>query len=101
MPAHHRFREGWTPEKLRLTAARVGPNTEAFVEVIMRKRKHPEQGYRTCTGVLRLAKTFGADRLEHACAGAAEINASSNTPLNSILKMVLIANAAQPPRTAL
>ena len=86
MPAHHRFREGWTPEKLRLKAARVGPNTEAFVEVIMRKRKHPEQGYRTCMGVLRLAKTFGADRLEHACTRAAEINAYSYTSLNSILK---------------
>lgn len=86
MPAHHKFREGWTPEKLRLKAARVGPNTEAFVEVIMRKRKHPEQGYRTCMGVLRLAKTFGADRLEHACARAAELNAHSYTSLNSILK---------------
>lgn len=86
MPAHHRFRERWTPEKLRLTAARVGPNTEAFVEVIMRKRKHPEQGNRTCMGVVRLAKTFGADRLEHACARAAEINAYSYTSLNSILK---------------
>ncbi|WP_394358501.1 Mu transposase domain-containing protein [Halocynthiibacter halioticoli] len=86
MPAHHRFREGGTPEKLRLKAAPVGPNTEAFVEVIMRKCKHPEQGYRTCMGVLRLAKTFGADRLEHACTRAAEINAYSYTSLNSILK---------------
>lgn len=71
---------------MRLQAARIGPNTEAFVEVIMRKRKHPEQGYRTCMGVLRLAKTFGVDRLEHACARAAELNAYSYTSLNSILK---------------
>ena len=86
MPSHHKFREGWTPEKVRLQAARIGPDTEAFVEVIMRKRKHPEQGYRTCIGVLRLAKAFGADRLEHACARAAELNAYSYTSLNSILK---------------
>jgi transposase len=86
MPAHHKFREGWTPEKVRLKAACVGPSTEAFVEVIMRKRKHPEQGYRSCMGVLRLAKTFGADRLEHACARAAALNAYSYKSLNSILK---------------
>ena len=45
-----------------------------------------EQGYRTCMGVLRLAKTFGTDRLEHACTRAAELNAYSYTSLNSILK---------------
>ena len=86
MPAHHKFREGWTPEKIRLKAARIGPNTEAFVEVIMLKRKHPEQGYRTCMGVLRLAKSYGVNRLEAACTRAVEINAHSYTSLNSILK---------------
>ncbi len=37
-------------------------------------------------GVLRLAKTFRTDRLEHACARAAKLNAYSYTSLNSILK---------------
>ena len=54
MPAHHRFREDWTPERIRKQAARIGPNVEIFVDVIMRHRKHPEQGYRSCMGVLRL-----------------------------------------------
>jgi len=86
MPAHHKFRDDWTPEKMRLKAARIGPNTEAFVDVIMRSRRHPEQGYRACMGVLRLAKTFGRDRLEAACERAAEINARSYSSLHSILK---------------
>jgi transposase len=86
MPANHRFREDWTPEKIRRQAARIGPNTEAFVEVVMRQRKHPEQGYRTCLGVLRLAKTFGRERLEAACDRALAINANSYTSLHSILK---------------
>ena len=86
MPAHHRFRENWTPERIRRQASRIGSNTEAFVEVVMRQRKHPEQGYRTCLGVLRLAKTFGRERLEAACDRALQINAHSYTSLHSILK---------------
>jgi transposase len=86
MPANHRFRADWTPEKIRRQAARVGPNTEAFVEVIMRQRRHPEQGYRACLGIMRLAKTFGRERLEAACERAVEINARSYSSLHSILK---------------
>ena len=86
MPANHRFQTDWTPERIRRQAARIGPNTEAYVEVIMRERRHPEQGYRSCMGVLRLAKTFGRDRLEAACARAVEINARSYSSLHSILK---------------
>lgn len=86
MPANHRFRADWTPERIRRQAARVGPNTEAYVDVTMRERRHPEQGYRSCLGILRLARTFGRDRLEAACARAIEINARSYSSLHSILK---------------
>jgi transposase len=86
MPPNHRFRTDWTPERIRRQAARIGPNTEAFVEVAMRERKHPEQGFRTCLSVVRLAKTFGRDRLEAACDRALVINARSYSSLHSILK---------------
>ena len=86
MPAHHRFRIDWTPERMRQNAARIGPNVEAFVEVVMRQRKHPEQGYRTCLGVLRLVKAFGKTRLYAGCERALEINAHSYSSLHSILK---------------
>lgn len=86
MPAHHRFKADWTPERIRRQAARIGLNTEVYVEVIMRERRHPEQGYRSCLGILRLAKTFGRERLEAACERAIEINARSYTSLHSILK---------------
>ncbi len=86
MPPNHRFRADWSPERIRRQASRIGPNTEAFVEVVMRERKHPEQGFRTCLGVIRLAKTFGRDRLEAACERALTINARSYSSLHSILK---------------
>ena len=52
----------------------------------MRDRKHPEQGYRTCLGVIRLADKFGQDRLDAACRRALEINARSYSSVHSILK---------------
>lgn len=86
MPAHHRFRDDWTPQRIVARAARIGSNVAAFAEVVMRDRKHPEQGYRSCLGVIRLADKFGADRLDAACCRALEINARSYTSLQSILK---------------
>jgi transposase len=52
----------------------------------MRDRKHPEQGYRTCLGVIRLADKFGRDRLDAACRRGLEINARSYSSIQSILK---------------
>jgi transposase len=86
MPPNHRFRADWSPERIRRQAARIGPNTQTFVEVVMRERRHPEQGFRTCLGVIRLAKTFGRERLEAACERALLINARSYSSLHSILK---------------
>ncbi|MBN8875851.1 MAG: hypothetical protein J0H67_23690, partial [Rhodospirillales bacterium] len=45
-------------------ATQVGPGTAALVETIMRTKPHPEQGFRACLGILRLAKTYGDVRLE-------------------------------------
>jgi transposase len=43
----------------------------------LRERTHPEQGFRACVGILRLAKSYGRDRLEAACNRALEIGARS------------------------
>lgn len=86
MPASHRRYAGWTPEEIRRRAARTGPNTATLVDVILHERTHPEQGFRSCLGILRLAKSYGPSRLEAACLRALEINARSYTSVNSILK---------------
>ena len=49
----------------------------ALVEIILRERTHPEQGFRACVGILRLAKSYGRERLEAACCRALEIGARS------------------------
>ena len=86
MPSAHRRYADWTPERVMRQAAKVGPSTEALVEIIMRDKPHPEQGFRACIGIIRLAKTHGDERLEAACARAIDIGARSYTSVNSILK---------------
>ena len=86
MPSSHRRYADWTPERLRRHAGEIGRNTSALVEIILRERTHPEQGFRACVGILRLTKTYGRERLEAACGRALEIGARSYSSVNSILK---------------
>lgn len=83
-PAHRRYAD-WTPEKIKAQAAGIGPHTQALVDLIMREKRHPEQGFRACSGILRLAGSFGEDRLEAACKRAMEIGARSYSSVQSIL----------------
>jgi transposase len=86
MPASHRRYAGWTPAEIKRQAARIGPNTATLVDVILRERTHPEQGFRSCLGIVRLAKPHGRDALEAACLRAMEIGGHSYTSVNSILQ---------------
>jgi len=86
MPSSHRRYADWTPERLRRQAGEIGRHAPALVEIILQERAHPEQGFRACVGILRLAKTYGRERLEAACRRAIEIGARSYSSVNSILK---------------
>jgi transposase len=86
MPSSHRRYADWTPERIRRQAGEIGRNTATLVELIMRERTHPEQGFRASVGIIRLLKSYGRDRLEAACGRALEIGARSFTSVNSILK---------------
>ena len=52
MPSSHRRYADWTPEHLRRRAGEIGPNTSALVEIILRERPHPEQGFRASIGII-------------------------------------------------
>jgi len=86
MPSSHQRYADWTPGRLKRQAAEIGRNTATLVELILTEKTHPEQGFRACIGILRLAKGYGAERLEAACARALEIGARSYTSVSSILK---------------
>ena len=62
-------------ERIRDDARKIGPATAALCEQILEARPHPEQGYRACLGIVRLAGSFGAPRVEAAAERAIEIGA--------------------------
>lgn len=86
MPASHRAHRQWTPAKLIAWGERIGAATGAVVRWQMEHRPHPEQGYRSCLGLMRLAREFGDERLEAACARAQSIRAPSYRSVKSILQ---------------
>ena len=86
MPQKHRQYAEWTPERIEKWALKAGAETAAVVSRIMAGRKHPEQAYRSCLGVLRLGKSFGDERLEGACRRALYMDACNYKSIESILK---------------
>ena len=86
MPAAHRAHLEWTPSRLITWGATVGPATAALCAAIMEQRPHPEQGYRACLGIMRLAKQYPAARLERACARALHFRACSYKSVVAILR---------------
>lgn len=86
MPKAHRAHLEWSPTRLVHWAESVGPKTAELVAAILDDRPHPEQGYRSCLGILRLARQYGNARLEAACARAVPVRARSYRHVSSILK---------------
>jgi transposase len=86
MPSAHRRYAEWTIERIRADAAAIGPSTAKLTGLILESRPHPEQGYRACIGILRLARHYGAGRLEAACDRGLDIGARSYGSIQSILK---------------
>ena len=86
MPSSHRRYADWTPERIQGRANEIGPKTSALIEIILREKTHPEQGFRATIGILRHANSFGYERLEAACGRALEIGARSYTSVTSILR---------------
>ena len=58
---------GINSEFLIKQAGNIGPQTMAFVKATLASRPFPEQSYRTCLGILRLARKNSSATLEQAC----------------------------------
>jgi transposase len=86
LPSAHQRYLAWSPSRLIQWAETVGPATAAVVNMLMTRRRHPEQGYRSCLGVLRLERHYGPARLEAACRRAQAIDAVAYKSVQSILK---------------
>lgn len=105
MPESHRRNTKWPPHRLLNWAGKTGPSTAAMFLGVMESRRHPEQGYRACLGIMSLGKLYGAERLEAACKRALTVRALSMHSVKSILQNGLdkkplpdVAAVNRPPR---
>ena len=85
MPASHRHYANWTPERFRRWAGKIGPSTEGLIAAVLASRKHPEQGFRTCLGILRLYRGVDPARAETVSARAVELGALACKSVASLL----------------
>ena len=86
MPAHHRFYDSWSPERMISWGEAIGSEVRAMVEKVLSDRPYPEQAYRSCLGILNLAKKYGNERLNRACARALSYGSYSYKSVKNILE---------------
>jgi len=85
MPSSHRRYAEWTPDRFRRWAAKIGPNTEGLIVAVLASRPHPEQGFRTCLGILRSYRGVDPVRVEAVSARAIELGALNCRSIASLL----------------
>lgn len=86
MPSSHRRYRDWTHERILRETAAIGDDAATLVEIILRSRPHPEQGFRSCIGILRPATRYNAERLDAACARALAFSTRSYSSVAAIRK---------------
>lgn len=89
LPKSHRAHLEWTPGRFLNWALAIGPHTRDLVRHLLESRPHPEQGYRSCLGLLTLERGYGKERLEAACHRALNINSPTRRSVASILEQGL------------
>jgi transposase len=77
MPANHQFLDGWKTDRFIKWASQMGGSVEAFIELLLENKEHPQQAFKSCMGVLNLGRKYSADDLESVCKKAIEYNSIS------------------------
>jgi len=85
LPPTHRYVMEWHPDRFLGWASKIGPATKKVIARILDKKLHPEQGYRSCMGILSLAKKVGDERLEGACLRAVHYGNYNYRTIRNIL----------------
>jgi len=86
MPPNHRLYAEWSPQRFLTWAHTFGPSTEALIAAVLQGREVPEQAFRSCMGILKLADRYEPGRLESAAGRAMTYGVTSYRGLRSILE---------------
>jgi transposase len=95
MPANHAFMKDLNADRLIEWAGDIGPQTRGLIQAALASRAYPEQAYRTCLGILRLARKYGGTHLEAACQTAREAGDYSYSAVEQQLTQRLAQEAVQ------
>jgi len=86
MPKKHHKHMEWTPGRFLNWANSIGQKTFHLTKHIIETKKHAEQAYRVCLGLLNLCKRYGKERLEAACNRAIHYHTLTRRSVAEILK---------------
>jgi len=98
-PRSHQAHLEWTPSRMVHWAQTIGPQTARLFERILADKPHPEMGYRSCLGIIRLADQYSPARMEAAAERALLTGACRYQSVKSILKNSLDALPPTAPPT--
>ncbi len=85
LPSTHQFVSQWSPEKFITWARAIGAETETVINEVLSSKKHPEQAYKSCIGILSYGKKVGYERLNRACNRAIQFNSYNYRTIKNIL----------------
>jgi len=89
MPANHRFYAEWSPRRFQRWARSIGGEVDQVIEKVLKGRKHPEQAFKVCIGILSMARKYGDKRLNKACRQANRFGTCSLKRIESMIKLGL------------
>jgi len=66
-PAQHQFVSEWDADRFLRWAAKISPETEAFISHLIESKAHPEQAFSTCMGIMSEGKKHSVADFTKAC----------------------------------
>ena len=86
MPPNHRFVRGWSQQWFIDRAAQIGIGVAEVARLIMKRRRHPQQGFNSVMGLLNLVKLYTPARVEAAARRALRFHSASYGSIRHILE---------------
>ena len=86
LSAQHRYVAEWSPAFFMEKAKAIGPDVEYYISQVLARKQHPEQNYKSCSGILSFAKRVGHARLINACKRCHQVGYYSYKNIDDILK---------------
>jgi transposase len=82
---NHQYYSNWSEEYFINQGISVGQNTSVLIRQLLSQCNHPEQGFKSCQGVLQLTQKYGNERLENASTLCLQYDFVSYRKLENIL----------------